>query len=94
MDFDFQRLNSNLKRAVISSDSVAIRLDKYKTAIILGTINTTATSLLLATRDYNDLISVKSISGASKSSITGSFDTETGLTTLSIAGNNSAVVIW
>ena len=88
------KLNSKSKRTVVDGNSVQIDLEKYKTAIVFGTVNTTSQSLILVTRNYTDKITAKSIYGASETSITGKVDLETENVTLNFSGNNSAIIIW
>ncbi len=63
-------------------------------AIVFGTVNTTAQSLILVSRNHKDQIATKSISGASETSITGNVNIESGNVTLNFSGNNSAIIIW
>lgn len=66
----------------------------YKTAIVFGTINTTSETLLLVTRQYNDVVVVKSLHGASKEGVTGIVDSKTNTVTITFPGNNGAIIIW
>lgn len=66
----------------------------YKTAIVFGTIDTTSETLLLVTRQYNDVVVVESLHGASKERVTGIVDSKTNSVTLTFSGNNSAMIIW
>lgn len=84
----------NSKRAVVNGNSIQIGLEKYKMAIVFGTVNTTAQSLILVSRNHKDQIATKSISGASETSITGNVNIESGNVTLNFSGNNSAIIIW
>ena len=61
---------------------------------MFGTVNTVGQSLILVTRDYTDKITVKSICGASATSITGNVNLKAGNATLNFSGNNSAIIIW
>ena len=61
---------------------------------MFGTVNTVGQSLILVTRDYVDKITVKSICGASATSITGNVNLKAGNVTLNFSGNNSAIIIW
>lgn len=61
---------------------------------MFGTINTTSTTLLLVSRQYNDTITVNSLHGASKEGITGIVDSNTNTVTITFPGNNSAIIIW
>lgn len=61
---------------------------------MFGTVNTVGQSLILVTRDYTDKIAVKSICGASATSITGNVNLKAGNVTLNFSGNNSAIIIW
>lgn len=88
------RLNSNVKRKDIYGKSISIDLQMYKTAIVFGTINTTSETLLLVTRQYNDVVVVESLHGASKERVTGIVDSKTNTVTLTFPGNNSAIIIW
>lgn len=84
----------NSKRVVVNGSSTQICLEKYKTAIVFGTVNTVAQSLILISRNYKDQIDIKSLCGASETSITGNVNLETGNVTLNFSGNNSAIIIW
>ena len=61
---------------------------------MFGTVNTVGQSLILVTRDYVDKITVKSICGASATSITGNVNLKAGNVTLNFSGKNSAIIIW
>ena len=87
-------LNSNVKRKDIYGKSISIDLQRYKAAIVFGTINTTSETLLLVTRQYNDVIVVESLHGASKERVTGIVDSKTNTVILTFSGNNSAIIIW
>ena len=87
-------LNSNVKRKDIYGKSISIDLQMYKTAIVFGTIDTTSETLLLVTRQYNDVVVVESLHGASKERVTGIVDSKTNSVTLTFSGNNSAIIIW
>lgn len=89
-----EQLALNSKRAVVNGNSIQIGLEKYKMAIVFGTVNTTAQSLILVSRNHKDQIATKSISGASETSITGNVNIESGNVTLNFSGNNSAIIIW
>lgn len=69
-------------------------VERYKTAIVFGTVNTVSQSLILISRNYKDQIDIKSLCGASETSITGNVNLETGNVTLNFSGNNSAIIIW
>lgn len=88
------RLILNSKRVVVNGSSTQICLEKYKTAIVFGTVNTVGQSLILISRNYKDQIDIKSLCGASETSITGNVNLETGNVTLNFSGNNSAIIIW
>lgn len=88
----YMRLNS--KRVVVNGSSTQICLEKYKTAIVFGTVNTVDKSLILISRNYKDQIDIKSLCGASETSITGNVNLETENVTLNFSGNNSAIIIW
>lgn len=87
-------LNSNAKRKDITGKSISIDLQMYKTAIVFGTINTTSETLLLVTRQYNDVVVVESLHGASKEGVIGIVDSNTNTVTITFPGNNSAIIIW
>lgn len=87
-------LNSNVKRKDITGKSISIDLQIYKTAIVFGTIDTTSETLLLVTRQYNEVVVVESLHGASKERVTGIVDSKTNTVTLTFSGNNSAIIIW
>ena len=91
-----EELNSvlNSKRVVVNGSSTQICLERYKTAIVFGTVNTVSQSLILISRNYKDQIDIKSLCGASETSITGNVNLETGNVTLNFSGNNSAIIIW
>ena len=91
-DYDLEKLNS--KRVVVNGSSTQICLERYKTAIVFGTVNTVSQSLILISRNYKDQIDIKSLCGASETSITGNVNLETGNVTLNFSGNNSAIIIW
>lgn len=82
------------KRVVVNGSSTKICLERYKTAIVFGTVNTVSQSLILISRNYKDQIDIKSLCGASETSITGNVNLETGNVTLNFSGNNSAIIIW
>lgn len=84
----------NSKRVVVNGSSTKICLERYKTAIVFGTVNTVSQSLILIARNYKDQIDIKSLCGASETSITGNVNLETGNVTLNFSGNNSAIIIW
>lgn len=84
----------NSKRVVVNGSSTQICLEKYKTAIVFGTVNTVGQSLILISRNYKDQIDIKSLCGASETSITGNVNLETENVTLNFSGNNSAIIIW
>lgn len=84
----------NHKRVVVNGSSTQICLERYKTAIVFGTVNTVSQSLILISRNYKDQIDIKSLCGASETSITGNVNLETGNVTLNFSGNNSAIIIW
>lgn len=84
----------NSKRVVVNGSSTQICLEKYKTAIVFGTVNTVGQSLILISRNYQDQIDIKSLCGASETSITGNVNLETENVTLNFSGNNSAIIIW
>lgn len=84
----------NSKRVVVNGSSTQICLERYKTAIVFGTVNTVSQSLILISRNYKDQIDIKSLCGASETSITGNVNLETGNVTLNFSGNNSAIIIW
>lgn len=88
------KLNSNVKRKDITGKSISIDLQMYKTAIVFGTIDTTSETLLLVTRQYNDVVVVESLHGASKERVTGIVDSKTNSVTLTFPENNSAIIIW
>ena len=88
------RLNSNAKRKDITGESISIDLQMYKTAIVFGTINTTSETLLLVTRQYNNVIVVESLHGASKEGVTGIVDSNTNTVTITFPEHNSAIIIW
>ena len=75
-------------------DLLIYSLERYKTAIVFGTVNTVSQSLILISRNYKDQIDIKSLCGASETSITGNVNLETGNVTLNFSGNNSAIIIW
>lgn len=87
-------LNSNAKRKDITEKSISIDLQMYKTAIVFGTINTTSETLLLVTRQYNDVVVVESLHGASKEGVTGIVDSKANTVTITFPGHNSAIIIW
>lgn len=87
-------LNSNVKRKDITGKSISIDLQMYKTAIVFGTINTTSETLLLVTRQYNNVIVVESLHGASKEGVTGIVDSNTNTVTITFPEHNSAIIIW
>lgn len=91
-DYDLEKLNS--KRVVVNGSYTQICLERYKTAIVFGTVNTVSQSLILISRNYKDQIDIKSLCGASETSITGNVNLETGNVTLNFSGNNSAIIIW
>lgn len=80
--------------ACVNGSSTQICLERYKTAIVFGTVNTVSQSLILISRNYKDQIDIKSLCGASETSITGNVNLETGNVTLNFSGNNSAIIIW
>ena len=86
--------NSNAKRKDITEKSISIDLQMYKTAIVFGTINTTSETLLLVTRQYNDVVVVESLHGASKEGVTGIVDSKANTVTITFPGHNSAIIIW
>lgn len=88
------KVNSKSKRTVVNDNSIQIDLERYKTAIVFGTVNAVGQSLILVTRDYVDKITVKSICGASATSITGNVNLKAGNVTLNFSGKNSAIIIW
>ena len=61
---------------------------------MFGTVNTADQSLILVTREYTNKIKIKSICGASETSITGNVNLEANNVTLNFSGNNSAIIIW
>ena len=66
----------NSKRVVVNGSSTQICLERYKTAIVFGTVNTVSQSLILISRNYKDQIDIKSLCGASETSITGNVNLE------------------
>ena len=68
--------------------------NKQNTAIVFGTINTTSETLLLVTRQYNDVVVVESLHGASKEGVTGIVDSKANTVTITFPGHNSAIIIW
>lgn len=87
-------VNSNVKRKDITGKSISIDLQMYKTAIVFGTIKTTSETLLLVTRQYNNVIVVESLHGASKEGVTGIVDSNTNTVTITFPEHNSAIIIW
>lgn len=89
-----ERLELNSKRVICESKQAIVPLDRYKSALVFGTINTKAAVFCMVTRLSNDDISVHSILNGINHGITGLYNSNTGLVELTLSTNNSFIILY